>query len=112
MASKEETITFILDQMKDAGCISAKKMFGEYAIYCNNKVVALVCDNMLYVKPTISGQSFINEVDEQSPYPGAKKYYLIPGELWEDSEWLSELIKITQEELPVPKPKKTRIKKV
>ncbi|MFA6302026.1 MAG: TfoX/Sxy family protein [Legionella sp.] len=112
MASKEETITFILDQIKEVGSISAKKMFGEYAIYCNSKVVALVCDNMLYVKPTISGKSFISKVDEQSPYPGAKKYYLIPGELWEDSEWISELIKITQEELPMPKPKKPRKKKV
>ena len=112
MASKEETIIFIIDQIKGAGGISTKKMFGEYAIYCNNKVVALVCDNMLYVKPTISGQSFIGAVDEQPPYPGAKKHYLIPGELWEDSEWMSELIKITQEELPVPKPKKPKSKKV
>jgi len=105
MASKEETVIFILDQIQDAGSISAKKMFGEYAIYCNNKVVALVCDDMLFVKPTISGKSFLGQIDEQPPYPGAKNYYLISGALWEDSERLSELIKITQEELPAPKPK-------
>ena len=111
MATKEETVTFILDQIKGAGYISAKKMFGEYAIYCDNKVVALVCGNMLFVKPTVSGKTFIGEVDEQPPYPGAKKYFLISGDLWEDSEWMSELIKITQVELPMPKIKKTKNKK-
>ena len=111
MASKEETIVFILDQIKDAGEISAKKMFGEYAIYCNNKIVALVCDDMLFIKPTLSGKAFIGQVDEQPPYPGAKNYYLISGDFGDDSEWMSELIKITQEELPAPKPKKPKSKK-
>ncbi|BCA96520.1 competence protein TfoX [Legionella antarctica] len=108
MASKEETVFFILDQIKVAGSISAKKMFGEYAIYCNNKVVALVCDDLLFIKPTISGKAFIGEVDEQPPYPGAKNYYLVSGERWEDSDWLSVLIKITETELPAAKPKSKR----
>lgn len=111
MASKEETIVFILDQIKDAGEISAKKMFGEYAIYCNNKIVALICDDMLFIKPTLSGKAFIGQVDEQQPYLGAKNYYLVSGDFWDDSEWMSELIKITQEELPAPKPKKPKSKK-
>ena len=110
MASSDETVNFILDQIKAAGRISAKKMFGDYCVYCNDKVVALVCDNMLYVKPTNSGKVFIGKVDEQPPYPGAKNYYLISGELWEDSEWLSELINITQQALPAPKPKKPKTK--
>jgi TfoX/Sxy family transcriptional regulator of competence genes len=38
--------------MKDAGAISYRYMFGEYAIYCDGKVVALVCDNQLFVKPS------------------------------------------------------------
>lgn len=108
MASNKETLIFILDQITGVGDVSAKKMFGEYAVYCNNKVVALVCDDMLYVKPTSAGRSFIGDVDEQPPYPGAKNYYLISGDLWEDKEWLSELIRITQEELPLPKPRKAR----
>lgn len=108
MASKKETVIFILDQITKAGNVSAKKMFGEYAIYCNNKVVALVCDDMFYVKPTLAGKCYIGEVNEQPPYFEANKYYLISGEYWEDSEWMSELIKITQEELPALKPKKPK----
>lgn len=49
MASKQNTVDYILDQIADAGAVHVKKMFGEYAIYCNEKVVALVCDDQLYI---------------------------------------------------------------
>jgi DNA transformation protein and related proteins len=39
------------------------------------------------------------------PYPGAKPYYFISGEQWDDAEWLSELIRLTSAELPLPKKK-------
>lgn len=32
-------------------------MFGEYAIYSNGKVAALVCDDRLFVKPTLAGSN-------------------------------------------------------
>lgn len=43
------------DQMRGGGDIPFRKMFGEYAIYCDAKVLALVCDNQLLVKPTAAG---------------------------------------------------------
>lgn len=91
--------------MRTAGVISYRKMFGEYALYCNNKVVALVCDNQLFVKPTRAGNDYIGNPVEAPPYPGAKPYFLIE-EKSEDPDWLGELIRITERELPVPKPKK------
>ncbi len=56
MSSKQNTVDFILEQITNAGTICAKKMFGEYAIYCDDKVVALVCDDQLFVKPTKAGK--------------------------------------------------------
>jgi DNA transformation protein and related proteins len=84
-------------------------MFGEYAIYCNNKVVALVCDDQLFVKPTVVGKNLIGTVTEPKAryYPGAKACFGISGDQWEDREWLSQLIKLTALELPLPKPKIT-----
>lgn len=99
MATKQSTVDFMLGQISKAGEISAKKMFGEYAIYCNGMVVALVCDDQLFVKPTQAGRVFIAHPIEEHPYPGAKPYLLISGDLWEDYEWLTELIKITMREL-------------
>ena len=107
MASDEEFVKFLAEQMEDAGVIRYRKMFGEYAVYCDEKVVALVCDNKLFVKPTVNGRAFIGEVVEAPPYPGAKMSFLIEDK-FENSEWFSELIRITAEELPLPKPKKKK----
>jgi len=61
----------------------------------------------LFIKPTEGGRAFIGNVVEDSPYPGAKPSLLIEDQV-DDSEWLSELAKITARELPVPKPKKSK----
>lgn len=105
MATKKSTVEYILEQIAEAGTVSARKMFGEYAIYCNGKVVALACDDKLFVKPTKAGKKFIVDVTEEPAYPGAKPYYLISGEQWDDAEWLTELIKLTTLDLPQPKKK-------
>jgi TfoX/Sxy family transcriptional regulator of competence genes len=111
MSSSQNTVDFIIVQMSGAGDVSFKKMFGEYGIYCGGKMVASVCDDKLFVKPTIRGRAYVEDVVEASPYPGAKLHFLISGEKLEDHEWLSELIRITAEELPLPVKKKKPIKK-
>lgn len=109
MASDKEFIDFVLHQIKNAGEITAKKMFGEYGLFLNNKIFALICDNKLFIKPTEVGRTFIQDLVEAPPYPGAKLSFLI-GDKLEDREWLSELVRITVEELPGPKPKKKKKK--
>ena len=111
MASKQSTVDFILEQIQAAGIVSAKKMFGEYGIYCNEKVVALVCDDQLFVKPTEAGKALIADLTLGCPYPGAKPYFFISGEMWDDHEWLSSLIAVTVAELPLPKKKLSSKKK-
>lgn len=108
MSSKQSTIDFILDQIADTNMIRAKKMFGEYAIYYHGKVIALVCDDQLFIKPTNAGKAFINTYIEGIPYPGAKPYLLISGDLLEDSEWLTHLVRLTALELPEPKKKRPK----
>lgn len=104
MASDRQFVEFLLDQIKGAGDITYKAMFGEYGLYADGKIFALVCDNKLFIKPTLSGRSFIQDVVEAPPYPGAKPSFLIEEKL-EDGEWLSQLVKISLPELPEPKPK-------
>lgn len=104
MASDEDFVRFLVEQMENAGVIRFRKMFGEYAIYCNEKVIALVCDNKLFVKPTEGGRAFIGGVVEAPAYEGSKLYFFIE-EQFENKEWLCDLIRITESELPAPKPK-------
>jgi DNA transformation protein and related proteins len=117
MASDSNFVEYVCDCLNGAGQVSFKKMFGEYAIYCDGKVVALVCDNQLFVKPTAAGRAAmlkgsrdaIDSIVEASPYSGAKPYFLI-GEQLDDREWMSNLIRSTASELPLPKPKKPKSK--
>lgn len=109
MSSNKDFADYIIEQIENAGTIIYRKMFGEYAIYSNNKVVAFICDNQLFVKPTEGGRKFIIDVKEAPPYPGARMYFLIEDKI-DDREWISQLIRITASELPEPKPKKIRFK--
>jgi len=108
MASNQEFVDYIVEQLSLCGKVTSRKMFGEFALYCDDKVVALICDDQLFVKPTEKGRAFIGNVVEAAPYPGAKSCFLIEEKI-EDAEWLSRLIKITCKELP--KLKKKKIKK-
>jgi TfoX/Sxy family transcriptional regulator of competence genes len=110
MASDRDFVDFVVDQIENAGEITAKSMFGEYGIFSGDKIFALICDNKLFIKPTESGRLFIKELVEAPPYPGAKACFLIEDKL-EDRDWLSKLVRITVKELPEPKPKKRRSKK-
>ena len=110
MVSDLNFVEYVHDQINGAGQVYFKKMFGEYAIYCNEKVVALVCDNQLFVKPTDAGRSTVGSVQEAPPYKGAKLHFLI-GEHLDDQPWMTNLIRLTASELSAPKPKKSKSKK-
>ena len=105
MASNQAFVDYIIDQTGSAGAMTARKMFGEYALYCNGKVVALICDDRLFVKPTDAGRTFIGTPVEAAAFPGAKPSFLIEDQL-DNRRWLAKLIAITHESLPAAKPKK------
>lgn len=104
MSSDEKFVAHVCERMAAAGAITSRKMFGEYAVYCGGKVVALICDNQLFVKPTAAGKAILRRPIEKPPYPGAKPHYLIDDGL-DDKPWLSRLVAATAKELPAPKPK-------
>jgi len=107
MASSIETVQFIVDQAGLGQALQFRKMFGEYALYLDGKVVALVCDDRLFVKPTPGGRAELGEVVEGQPYPGAKPHFLV-GEQLDDRALLQRLLQRTAAELPEPKPRKPR----
>jgi DNA transformation protein and related proteins len=108
MASDREFITFVCEQLRGAGEISSRRMFGEAAVYLQDKVVALVCDNQLFVKATEPGRAKIGVPVEAPPFPGATNWFLLAD--LDDLEFLADLIRTTANALPDPKvkTKKTR----
>jgi len=109
MATTQSTVDYLLDQIGSLHDVRIRKMFGEYALYCHEKVVALVCDDQLFMKPTSETKEFATECTEVPPYPSAKNYWLVPEEKWEDREWLARFIEETAAALPLPTPKKKRL---
>jgi TfoX/Sxy family transcriptional regulator of competence genes len=105
MASNQRTVDFLLDQLSEAGGVTAKKMFGEYGLFLQGKMIALICDDRLFFKPTEPGRKLFTTVTEGIPYPGAKPCLQVSEEDWDNREWLGAVAKATCEALPVPRKK-------
>lgn len=108
MATQQRTVDYLLEQASGAGVLSARPMFGEYGVYLDGKMIALICDDHLYVKPTDSGRLHAGPVPEAPPYPGAKPHLLVEADRCDDAEWLAKLLRATAAALPVPKARKPK----
>lgn len=108
MATDQGTVSFLIDQLSRANDVSAKPMFGEWGLYSQGKLIALICDGQLFFKPTPGGRALAEPCDEAPPYPGAKPSLLIDPARWDDADWLGQLVAITAAGLPLPKPKAPR----
>jgi DNA transformation protein and related proteins len=108
MASDREFVTFVCEQLRGAGEISSRRMFGEAAVYLQDKVVGLICDNQLFIKATEPGRGKIGVPTEAPPFPGASNWFLMAD--LDDPEFLADLVRTTAAALPNPKvkAKKTR----
>lgn len=108
MATSKEYLNFVLEQLSDLEEISCRSMMGEYIIYYRGKIAAYVCDDRLLVKPTTSAISHMPDAPFESPYEGAKDMLLVTN--LDDKAFLAELFCAMYDELPLPKPKKTKAK--
>lgn len=104
MVSDRAYVEYVAGQISEDCGITFRAMFGGYTIYAKGKVVALVCDGQLFVKPTDAGKQYIGDYEEAPAYPGAKPSLLIQEQV-EDADWLSGLIAVTEQALPAPRPK-------
>lgn len=105
MATKVDFAEFVREQLRGAGEISLRKMFGDYGVYLNGKFVGLICDNQLFIKETTAGRKKLPVVEEGLPYEGAKTKYFVIADL-DDTDFLSEFLRVSEPEIPWQKNKK------
>ena len=117
MASDLSFAEYICEQGRIGNRLRLAKMFGEFALYCDDagadKVVILICGNQCFIKPTPEGEvllaehlgSNVSTLIKAPPYPSAKPHFHIDS-LLDDAQFLSRLIRVTAQALPLPKPKK------
>lgn len=111
MASSARTIQDLTAALTDLPGLSARKMFGEYAIYLQGKVVALVCDDLLFIKPTPGALALLAGLPLAPPYPGAKPHLCHAAAL-DDPDLTAAALRAAAADLPEPVPKKPRKPKV
>jgi DNA transformation protein len=110
MTSSQVTIDYILDQISALGAVRARKRFGDYALYCDEKVVGLVCDDQLFIKYTDAGKKYAEgRYTPGFAYKGARESMNVTDGI-DDRDFICTLVRLTADSLPMPKPKKKREK--
>lgn len=104
MGTTPETAAFFLEQLAGRG-ITLRRMFGEYAVQRAGKTLGLLCDDALFVRQLPEVAAHLGTPVEGLPYPGAKPWWRIEPDQWEEADWLAGLLARIDAALPAPKPK-------
>ena len=94
MSTTKDYIEYIVDQLDNSDKIHIRAMFGEYALYYDEKVVAFVCDNQAFVKINSYTEHILGSRYQKGPaYKGSKDYYVLGDEVLEDSKLFMEVVR-------------------
>lgn len=104
MTTSPQTIAHLLDALPGT---TARAMFGEYALYLEGRVIGLVCDDSLFIKPVTGAIALLPGAEMGPPYPGAKDHIILADAL-DDADLIGRLLRILVAEVPLPKPKKAK----
>lgn len=103
MASDQSTVDYICDQMRSAGDITARKMFGEYGVYCDATFIGTICDNTLFLKVTEPAKKLEPTLELSPAYAGAKPSFRIPVAMLDDTDRLAAFVRTVHGTLPAQK---------
>ena len=67
MVTSRKTVDYIVGQIESAGTVAARQMFGEYGLYCDGKMIAIIGDEQLFVKPTVRGRALAENLRRSHP---------------------------------------------
>ncbi len=107
MATTADFIAYVIEQARLDERLSTRRMFGEYALYVDGKVVGFACDNSLFIKFVDATDPITRGLPAGEAYPGSRAY-AVADELLDDPPKLQQLLQLTAEALPLPKARKRR----
>lgn len=105
MATTNEYIEYVCEQIKGIGEIRYKKMFGEFMVYVNDKPVIIVCNNVPFVKKLDCIEEMMQNAEKGFTYNGAKEHYVLDID---NMEFCKSVIMEIEKVTPIPKPKKKK----
>ena len=80
-------------------------MFGEYAVYCDEKVVAFTSGGLLYLKVSTADPELFTRTETVPMFAGSKDYRRVPADALDDTDWLRAAVQATAIALPPPLPR-------
>lgn len=108
MATSKAYFEFIREQLSKLDEVSFRAMMGEYIVYFRDKIAGGLYDDRFLIKPTEAAKSFMENVEYDIPYEGAKPMLVVDNV--DNRDYLKQLFKAMYDELPAPKPKKAKKK--
>ncbi|MCA8947791.1 MAG: TfoX/Sxy family protein [Planctomycetes bacterium] len=114
MAVSEEFLNYVVDQFRELGAVTTRKMFGGVGVYFDGKFFALLDNDELYLKADDSNRSRFEDAGTHpfEPWEGhvMSGYWSVPVDVLEDpgalAEWSQHSIKIAKAPKKKPANKK------
>ena len=106
MASSQDYLQFVLEQLSELNDISYRAMMGEFILYYRGKIVGGIYDDRLLVKPVKSAIAYMQNPLYELPYDGAKEMLLVDDV--DNKKYLTGLLNAMYDELPTPRVKKKK----
>lgn len=107
MATSEEYLTFVCEQIAHFGTVRYRKMFGDAMVYLDDKPILLVYDNTVFVKCLPETAALLSDSGTGTPYDGARPHYMLDID---NAALLDVLIPVLAACTPLPKPRKKKVK--
>ena len=106
MASSQDYLQFVLEQLSELDDISYRAMMREFILYYRGKVIGGIYDDRLLVKAVPSAVAYMQNPTYELPYEGAKEMLLVSDV--DDREYLAGLFRAMYDDLPAPQAKKKK----
>ncbi len=109
MASSEEAKFFVQGQLRPLGDdVTIRKMMGEYILHYRSRVLGFISNDVLILEDGPTIQRLLPDAERVPLFPGSKDFVVFPDP--GNSRLLCEVVMAIYEDLPVPKPRKSRKK--
>lgn len=106
MATSREYALFVENLFREVDGFSMKRMFGEYGIYLQGRVLGFLCDEQILLQDTPIARKLLPNAERKELFPGSKLFIIFSDE--GNHHLLQSVAQAMWEELPVPKPRKGR----
>lgn len=108
MATSPAYAQFVENQFSGLDGFSMRRMFGEYAIYLQGRVLGFLADEQILLQDTPTSRQLLPDAERRELFPGSKLFVVFADE--GNAHLLKSVSQAMWEELPLPKPRRSKKK--